>query len=219
MDKPSIELSSRAYSKMILHAAKYPHCAVNGVLIASKRRVKNISSNAAENNSNKMLVITDAVPLFHQNLGLTPMTEVALAQVDSTAALNGRNIVGFYHANEHFEDVSVDTFSQRIADKIASASSDEASVLVTLDNRRLGVMMSHPAILVSVAEKKNGGGSWKRVEDNSEQFSLEEGAVEAIAAMIQKGLPEQLVDFDNHLDDVAKDYLNVELNMEIDQCL
>ena len=138
-----IELSSRAYSKMILHAAKYPHCAVNGVLIASKRRVKNIGNSSDSSSSNtKMLVITDAVPLFHQNLGLAPMTEVALAQVDSTAALNGRTIVGFYHANEHFEDVSVDVFSQRIADKIANSSSDELSVLITLDNRRLGVMMS-----------------------------------------------------------------------------
>jgi len=31
-----IQMSVRAYSKMILHAAKYPHCAINGVLIAKR---------------------------------------------------------------------------------------------------------------------------------------------------------------------------------------
>lgn len=31
-----IQLSVRAYSKMILHAAKYPHCAINGVLITKR---------------------------------------------------------------------------------------------------------------------------------------------------------------------------------------
>ena len=32
-DPPEIEFSARAYCKMVLHAAKYPHCAVNGVLL------------------------------------------------------------------------------------------------------------------------------------------------------------------------------------------
>ncbi len=64
-DPPEIEFSRRAYSKMVLHAAKYPHCAVNGILLAK--------SGAGRKDR---LTLTDAVPLFHQILGLTPMIEV-----------------------------------------------------------------------------------------------------------------------------------------------
>ena len=33
-----VHFSVRAYSKMILHAAKYPQCAINGVLLAKSDR-------------------------------------------------------------------------------------------------------------------------------------------------------------------------------------
>lgn len=54
---------------MILHAAKYPHCAINGVLLAKSSA------------KNKEIEFVDAVPLFHLALNLTPMAEVALTQV------------------------------------------------------------------------------------------------------------------------------------------
>ena len=90
------------------------------------------------------------------------------------------------------------------------------SLLVTLDNRRLGVMMTSSALRI---QHTTEAGKWNSLSEAEVEEVLEEGALEAIAAMIQKGLAEQLVDFDNHLDDVAKDFLNVDLNMEIDQCL
>lgn len=62
-------VSVKAYSKILLHACKYPHKAVNGVLISSS-----VGGSADA-------VIVDAIPLFHQCLGLAPMLEVALAQV------------------------------------------------------------------------------------------------------------------------------------------
>ncbi len=65
----SCELSKLAYAKIILHAFKYPHTAINGVLLAN------------EGSSNQCVKYVDAVPLFHHNLGLAPMLEVALMQV------------------------------------------------------------------------------------------------------------------------------------------
>lgn len=70
-----IRISARAYTKMILHASKYPHLAVNGVLLASRKSVDAGGKKAA------VLEIVDAVPLFHQCLFVTPMAEVALVQV------------------------------------------------------------------------------------------------------------------------------------------
>lgn len=66
------QISSCAYVKMLLHAAKYPHNAVNGVLLAEK--------------VDKTWNVVDAIPLFHISLFLSPMAEIALVHVDELAA-------------------------------------------------------------------------------------------------------------------------------------
>ena len=66
-----VSLTAQAYIKIVLHAAKYAHCSVNGVLLADLRKKEGRS-----------VVIVDAVPFFHQTLTLSPMLEVALTQVD-----------------------------------------------------------------------------------------------------------------------------------------
>ena len=66
-----VVVSKLAYSKILLHAGKYPHCSINGVLLAEKAKSKD----------SKCVKFVDAVPLFHMSLSLAPMTEVALMQV------------------------------------------------------------------------------------------------------------------------------------------
>lgn len=72
-------VSTQAYCKMVLHALKYPHCPVNGVLLADRKKGTNV------------IHIVDSVPLFHRWLSLTPALEIALSQV-------GEN---FYKTNEN----------------------------------------------------------------------------------------------------------------------
>jgi ER membrane protein complex subunit 8/9 len=60
-----VTISSRAYVKMIFHAAKYPHLAVNGLLLSEKSGERG-----------QGLQIVDAIPLFHQCLHVSPMAEV-----------------------------------------------------------------------------------------------------------------------------------------------
>ena len=55
---------------MLLHAAKYPHCSVNGIFL--RRQTKE---------PNPDVTVKDCIPLFHLNLTLLPMLEVALSQV------------------------------------------------------------------------------------------------------------------------------------------
>lgn len=69
-----IQLTSQAYCKMLLHAAKYPHCAVNGLLVAEKTKEKKADP----------VLCVDCVPLFHGTLALAPMLEVALTLVSLT---------------------------------------------------------------------------------------------------------------------------------------
>lgn len=72
-----IQLTSQAYCKMILHAAKYPHYAVNGLLVAEKTKEKKKDSHSEQT------LCVDCVPLFHGTLALAPMLEVALTLVSS----------------------------------------------------------------------------------------------------------------------------------------
>lgn len=60
---------------MLLHAAKYPHCAVNGLLVAEKTKEKKKDSHS------EPVLCVDCVPLFHGTLALAPMLEVALTLV------------------------------------------------------------------------------------------------------------------------------------------
>merc|ERR1711911_568660 len=101
----SCELSQVAYSKIILHALKYPHTAINGGLLAN------------EGSNSQSLKYIDAIPLFHNNLGLAPMLEVALMQIDSYCRTNGLVIAGYYQANETLGELGPDLVSQKICEK------------------------------------------------------------------------------------------------------
>ena len=67
-----ITVETTAYSKLLLHAAKYPHCAVNGILLAEDNK---------QSKDKSRLRFVDCIPLFHLSLNLAPMLEVALLQV------------------------------------------------------------------------------------------------------------------------------------------
>lgn len=112
-----VNFSARAYCKMLLHAAKYPHLAVNGLLLGAK------------GNDQKVL---DAVPLFHQCLHVTPMSEIALIQVEVKAAQEGFQVLGYYAAAENFYDNSLEkTPGARIADKVAENVSGAVFAVVS----------------------------------------------------------------------------------------
>ena len=65
----SYSMSSKAYTKIVLHCCKYPHFELNGVVIGSVSK------------ETQSVQIQDAIPLFHTGIGLAPMLEVALMQV------------------------------------------------------------------------------------------------------------------------------------------
>ena len=85
----SYTITKEAYCKILLHAVKYPHRSVNGILVG-------------EQESHAHFRVTDAIPLFHVAVGLTPMLEVALAQIEAYCKLKNKLIVGYYQANELF---------------------------------------------------------------------------------------------------------------------
>lgn len=133
-------LSARAYTKIVFHAAKYPHCAVNGLLLATKESLK----------PNSDPYIQDVIPLFHQCLYVSPMSEIALVQVNSNrnyqhrkctktikfqvenmASKEGLQIVGYYAGCENFNDNTIDRApGLKIAEKIAEIYSRAVAIVV-----------------------------------------------------------------------------------------
>uniref|UniRef100_A0A8D8LG17 ER membrane protein complex subunit 8/9 homolog n=1 Tax=Cacopsylla melanoneura TaxID=428564 RepID=A0A8D8LG17_9HEMI len=196
-----ISFNELAYCKMILHAVKYPHCAINGVLLATLQDTKE---------SPKNLTFVDAIPLFHLCLHVTPMIEVALTQISSYAQSNGLVIAGYYLANENIRDVSYDKpYQSRIADKIAEYF--PSACLVVLDNKKITQTMQEPALLVA----HNSDGKWKPVNKNS--VSVDDTTLSSVSTLIQKNMSQYLVDFDNHLDNLSQDWTNSSLNEIIEE--
>lgn len=71
-----MKLTTQAYCKMVLHSAKYPHCAVNGLLVAERP-----SGAPRRDQAGPPSLFVDCIPLFHGTLALAPMLEVALTLV------------------------------------------------------------------------------------------------------------------------------------------
>jgi ER membrane protein complex subunit 8/9 len=68
MASPTFHLADLAYAKLILHALKYPHQSVNGVLLGSSSAPDTVQ-------------VVDAVPLQHHWTSLSPMMEIGLGMV------------------------------------------------------------------------------------------------------------------------------------------
>uniref|UniRef100_A0ABI7WGQ9 MPN domain-containing protein n=1 Tax=Felis catus TaxID=9685 RepID=A0ABI7WGQ9_FELCA len=100
---PGVKLTTQAYCKMVLHGAKYPHCAVNGLLVAEKQKPRKEHLPLGGPGAPHTLFV-DCIPLFHGTLALAPMLEVALTLIDSWCKDNSYVIAGYYQANERVKD-------------------------------------------------------------------------------------------------------------------
>lgn len=196
MASRSIEVSCRALTKMQLHAAKYPHCGVNGVLLACKQQFV----------QDKVLNFVDAIPLFHQTLQLTPMLEVALLNIDLYCDAHGLYIAGYYEAPKYLKhDQEVPgIFTCRAADKLKENFGD--SVMVVLNNKEVPFNKS-----VKFYEQSSDR-KWK---PRSAEVLFEDGIEDTIQDFLDRSVHKDIVDYDGHLDDVSLDWLNNDLNQLI----
>ncbi|XP_021906157.1 ER membrane protein complex subunit 8/9 homolog isoform X2 [Carica papaya] len=101
------EISQNAYIKLVLHALNHKTKAVNGVLLGRLNP-----------QNDAVLEIVDSVPLFHSNLALLPPLEISLIMVEEHYASQGLGIVGYFHANERFDDVELGNVAKNIGDHI-----------------------------------------------------------------------------------------------------
>ncbi|CAN7940676.1 unnamed protein product [Ixodes hexagonus] len=201
-------LGVRAFSKMLLHCLKYPHHAVNGVLLADERRKQTTNDAQQTPQQQQQLHIVDCVPLFHQCLGLTPMLEVALVQIDQYCKASGLVIAGYYQANEHLRDSAPDAIAYRVADKIAENFSE--ACLIMVDNESVAVHLDKAPLVVYGSQD----GRWRE-----RACRLAEKTLDVTSSLLRGKKYRSLTDFDNHLDDIRRDWCNREIDEEIARCL
>ncbi|XP_048218739.1 ER membrane protein complex subunit 9 isoform X1 [Perognathus longimembris pacificus] len=194
-----VEISARAYAKMSLHAARYPHAAVNGLLLAPAPRAR------------ECLCLTDCVPLFHGQLALSVMLEVALHQVDVWGAQAGLVVAGYYHANAALGDRSPGSLALKIAGRIAEFFPD--AVLIMLDNKKMVPQPRVPPVIVLESQ----GLHWVPKDKNLVMWRDWEESRRMVGALLERRAHQHLVDFDCHLDDIRQDWTNQKLNAQITQ--
>ncbi|KAK1440199.1 hypothetical protein QVD17_06024 [Tagetes erecta] len=189
-------IHQNAYIKLILHALNHKTSAVNGVLIGRL--------------SGEVVEITESVPLFHSSqIGLLPPLEIALITIEEYYSSQGLSIVGYFHANERFDDLELGTVARNIADHIYRYF-PQAAVLL-LDNKKLGALRNKkdtaPVVQLYTRDSSK---IWKQVESNGPNrlTTKEPSANIVLLDFISSDKWNSIVDFDDHLDDISKDWLN-----------
>ncbi|CAH8430648.1 unnamed protein product [Dicrocoelium dendriticum] len=191
----SVHITTLPAVKMIMHAAKHPESAVNGLLLCNQSDVIK-------------LTITDYVPLFHCALTLTPMLEAALYQVEAYCDSENLRICGYFQANEHISDKEPTTFAYKIAEKLNEKSGP--ACLIMLRNDRLYPPSSEHFIVHT-----NAQGKWQELK-----HTVSSEVPHSLTQAFRSKLFQAMYDFDDHLDDINCDYLNAELSkcIFVDHC-
>lgn len=187
---------------MLLHAFKFPHQAVCGVLVGQIV-------------DGSQIVVSHAVALAHGHINLTPMLQIALSQVEGNAGFQeeGLTIVGYYQANAHLQDNGqVGEAARKIGDSIRARTDSETACMLLVDNEAIANLgTSDKCALQGMlwnAKKKQ----W--VLHGEEVIEVPTGSGDAVVATFHADGHQKLVDFDQHLEDVSQDWFNVELLTE-----
>mmetsp|Transcript_31449 Transcript_31449/g.52047 ORF Transcript_31449/g.52047 Transcript_31449/m.52047 type:complete len:190 (-) Transcript_31449:57-626(-) len=187
MSNTVTHLDSEAYCVLFLHAWKHPSKAVNGLLLGTK--------------CDDSIAVKKALPLFHSSFSLAPMLEAALMLANEYCKTSQLQIVGYYQANEMSDDLELGPFGKKIADKIRANCS--SAVVLLIDGSKMHPTASDLQLLPLGADGKRGGAEPELVNVTKTLADLEE--------CIRQGAQRKVVDFDAHLDDVNKDWLNMKL--------
>lgn len=137
-------------------------------------------------------------------------------QAEAYAQQHKLQLVGYYHAESRMNAQDMHPVGKRIADKLAERQPD--SFVVMLNNQKLAAFSrqgsTESPLELMLRESSSIKGSWKKSSSGS--ISLPSGSsMDAVRArflnMFSKGQHAQLADFDEHLDDISRDYTNRQL--------
>ncbi|CAE7091376.1 unnamed protein product [Rhizoctonia solani] len=186
MSNTKFQISHKAYTKLILHAAKYPHAPVNGVLLGEA--------------SGEPIVIVDAVPLLHQWTSLSPMMEIGLDLARTHAESMGMKLIGYYQATQRLDDdEGLSAVGQKITANLREQFRDAFALVI--DSASIASTTTPPLIAYTSPNltRTNFSPTFKLVEEDSVE--------RALASVRKDPTLGRFGDFDDHLEDVSVDWL------------
>jgi hypothetical protein len=221
-----VNFSLEAFSKIILHVTKYPQHPVNGVLLKRTDQGKKSGKGGGDSNNVNIesksesspksthvkLSFQDAIPCLHMNKYVTPMMELALAQIDGYCKGENYEVAGYYQANQNLNDNSPDFVAQRIAEKLSEVNPSLLVLMVNNDQLNSNLECAP----FSVYQLQDG--KLKIQDSKIRLLPDDQGALSTASALIQAKAYRDLHDFDNHLDNLTVNYwVNPEVNERIQQ--
>ncbi|GBF89594.1 hypothetical protein Rsub_02312 [Raphidocelis subcapitata] len=236
----SYSLGEDAALTILLHASKHPSCTVNGVLLGGRRGGGDGGGDGGGSGAGAY-EITSAVPLFHRSHVIAPCVEIALTQAEIIAEQEGLSLLGYYHADYKFGPAELGPLARRIADRMADRQPATCVLLLDNERLAAFTGAAAAAAGGGGDADAGGGGgggggggaggpldlllreggakSWRR----QQQGGGAAGAAVAVAGggwgavrkrylnLFAAGRHLALVDFEEHLDDVGRDFLNAGL--------
>jgi len=205
-----VEISSKCYNKIILHALKNPTSQIHGILLG-----KSVDGTP-------IISIEDILPVFH-SAPTKPIIDMSFRLADNHCEAKNRedgnnsiNIIGWYSANEKFDYGNPSQVSLRVMSFIGSKliqDDDDLSgsvepILILLNNSKLEEQLrkkeekidsiSHHALQVYGRDNRN---NWLR------PFLQEHVVVvkSSIPATVYENDSLEFFDFEDHLDSSNKE--------------
>lgn len=190
-------ITGPAYIKLFFHIAKHPHQRANGVLIGKETPDGGVEA-------------TDAIPLLHHWTSLSPMMEIGLDLAGQYADSLGLQVVGYYQACERAEDTSLFPTGEKIATRIKQGF--DKAVAFVLDASQIAAdsvaLVPYTAATVSNATWRSATTTPKPFNVGSPyQISPPTIPAKATSLVREQKLHLKFGDFDDHLEDVAIDWL------------
>ena len=183
-------VDATAYCKLMLHAARVLGREAAGFLLGK----------GSVDGKQGRLDVTDAVPCCHLAM-MGPMLERAAAMAEEYAKARGEGmeVVGWYYSSE---STLASSSSGSAAAKIAAKLDAEhpGSVLLQLSISRLSNAADHALLAFGRDATRNFM--------KSVAIELADASIESFNQALRDGREMEVVDVDEHMDDVSKDWRN-----------
>ena len=208
---PVYNLSKKAYLKIMLHAAKHPTLPICGYLIGRNNNSggeSEESANVSAEKNNTDVKIVDAIPIFH-TLPTAPMLEASALLVEELYKKDKYVIIGYYHANEHVNNKTLGIMGTMIAQNIGNNCPGSCAIVVNgkeLDNPK-------KSGLVLLTKSNHTDSDFEERSTSTLQIEGSQGTFNSLTGHLQKETQLNLYDFDDHLQNVALDFRNNNLEL------
>ena len=197
-----MELSARAASIALAHALRHPTRETIGVLLVDE-------ANDDEDDDARRRRVTDAIPLFHGDCDAVVYADAALEQVAAWARGAGRRVAGAYRAAARRGDDAPTATVDGILEAIERSGGGvgTSAVYVALDAASLEALATSDEARAFAA-----GARGAATLDGA--ATIERGREADVRALVRRVVdpcaenPLDVFDFDDHLDDLSKDWRN-----------